>query len=163
MLRNILSGKTCAECRKCCVFDRYDIWEAPVFSAENLAVMRENGCDADFVSVSGGFMFKAESFGAAQEFACPALGENGCILGNEKPPECRIFPLRVMDKDGVRVIAADTVCTVFAAEHLSELVRFVRSDGFADRLFACADENPHIVRPYLCGLPIAAYESPERQ
>ena len=34
MLRNILSPETCAKCRICCIFDKYDVWETPVVSAE---------------------------------------------------------------------------------------------------------------------------------
>ena len=34
MLKKILSGEACAKCRLCCIFDRYDVWETPVFTAE---------------------------------------------------------------------------------------------------------------------------------
>lgn len=34
MLKNILHGSDCAECRICCVFDKYDLWETPVLDGE---------------------------------------------------------------------------------------------------------------------------------
>ena len=34
MLKKILSGESCANCRLCCVFDRYDVWETPVFTED---------------------------------------------------------------------------------------------------------------------------------
>ena len=58
MLKKILSGKACAECRLCCIFDRYDAWETPVFTAEIRDRIKQAKPDAEFVTKDGGYIFR---------------------------------------------------------------------------------------------------------
>ena len=45
MLSNVLEKETCANCRICCSFVRDDVWEAPVFRAEEVALAVELGVE----------------------------------------------------------------------------------------------------------------------
>ena len=60
MLKNILSKESCASCRLCCVFDRYDVWETPVFTEYICERIRYAKPDAEFVAKDDGFIFKVK-------------------------------------------------------------------------------------------------------
>lgn len=157
MLKKILDKKTCAECKLCCIFDRYDIWETPVFD-EDTKKKLESFKNTEFVPKDGGYIFKAEKFDDEGLFTCPALDpEKGCILGDEKPFDCRIWPYRIMKIGEKRVIAIAGICETMYNKPLSELVGFLK-EGLADTIFRYADSHPEIVKPYDTSYPVLMVE-----
>ena len=102
MLRNILSPETCAKCRICCIFDKYDVWETPVV-------------------------------------------------------DCKIWPYRIMELNGVRVISVASICPDMYAKPLNKLVGELEN-GLADKIFAEADKDPAMIKPYEQGYPILKVE-----
>ena len=97
MLRNILSPETCAKCRMCCIFDKYDVWETPVVSAELYEKIHAARPELKFVSKgdSGAYIFNMEETWDSERelFICPALDpDKGCTLGDNKPFDCKIWP-----------------------------------------------------------------------
>ena len=157
MLKKILDGKSCAECRLCCVFDRYDIWETPVFTEEICSRIRAEKPDTEFIPKDGGFIFKVSELKGDELFSCPALTENGCMLGDEKPFDCRIWPYRIMNVGGRRAITIASICNELYSRPLSQLVGLLK-DGLADRIFSYADAHPEIVKPYYEGYPVLMFE-----
>jgi hypothetical protein len=157
MLKEILDGKSCAECRLCCIFDESDVWETPVFTEEIRARITERCPGAKFVSKDGGYIFRVEKFDSDGLFRCPALTENGCFLGDDKPFDCRIWPYRIMDINGRRGITIASICDEMYNRPLSQLAGFLRK-GLADKIFAYADEHPEIVKPYNDSYPILMLE-----
>ncbi|MBR1591511.1 MAG: hypothetical protein IJ666_00655 [Ruminococcus sp.] len=153
MIKELISPAVCAQCRMCCVFDIYDIWETPVFSRKMKEYIVSRKPDAEFIPKDGGYIFKAADFSPDGTFKCPALTENGCMLGDDKPFICRIFPYMVMEINGARAITAAVVCSEFYNRPLSELVGFLKN-GLADRIFSYADIHPEEVRPYNENYPI---------
>lgn len=160
MLKKILDPECCAACRMCCIFDRYDIWETPVFTEEICRRIREARPDTEFVSVDGGFIFKVREFSADGLFRCPALTETGCMLGDDKPFDCRIWPYRIMEVGGRRAITIASLCDAMNSRPLAELVSFLRG-GLAERIFSYADLHPEIVKPYYEGYPVLLFEKAE--
>ena len=73
MLKKILSGDSCAQCRLCCVFDRYDVWETPVFTEEIRRKILEAKPGTEFISKDGGYIFKAEELGQTSFSPVPHL------------------------------------------------------------------------------------------
>lgn len=157
MLKKILSAGACAKCRLCCEFDRYDIWETPVFTPELCEKIRLVRPDVQFVSKDGGYIFKAEELNEDQLFSCPALTESGCMLGDEKPFDCRIWPYRIMDVGGRRAITIASICEELYERPLSQLVGFLK-EGLAETIFRYADIHPEIVKPYYEGYPVLMFE-----
>lgn len=147
MLKEMLSGKTCAECRMCCIFDRYDIWETPIFDEETKNKVLAFNSKAEFIKVGDKYMLNAGELADGDLFSCPALTENGCILGDDKPFDCRIWPFRVMEQDGKRVISVSTLCEEVHGQNHDKLREFLKN-GLAEKIFAYADENPQAVKPY---------------
>lgn len=157
MLKKILSGKSCAECRLCCVFDRYDVWETPVFTEDIRNKIQLANSEAEFIRKDGGYIFKVGEIGEDQLFSCPALTETGCMLGDEKPFDCRIWPYRIMEVGGRRAITIASICDELYNRPLSQLAGLLK-EGLADIIFAYADDHPEIVKPYYEGYPVLMFE-----
>lgn len=157
MLKKILNQSSCAECRMCCIFDRYDVWETPVFTPEIRDIILESKPDTQFVPKDGGYIFKVEKFSDEGLFSCPALTENGCMLGDGKPFDCRIWPYRIMEISGRRAITIASICGELYNRPLSQLVEFLKG-GTADEIFKYADSHPEIVKPYYEGYPVLLFE-----
>lgn len=158
MLKKILSGSSCAECRLCCVFDRYDIWETPVFTDVIRDRILAEKPEAEFVSKDGGYIFKAKDLDENELFSCPALTETGCMLGDDKPFDCRIWPYRIMEIGGRRAITIASICDELYNRPLSQLVGLLK-DGLAGDIFAYADAHPEIVKPYYEGYPVLMFDT----
>lgn len=154
MLKNILKSSDCASCRICCVFDKYDIWETPVLDNDLKERVSERFPELAFVRKGDGWLFRMEESGDGL-FYCPALDrDSGCILGADKPFDCKIWPYRIMEFGGKRVISIASICPTMFAKPLSELCAELEHDGLAEKIFAFADAHPDIIKPYEDGYPI---------
>lgn len=158
MLKNILKGEDCASCKICCIFDKYDIWETPVLEDGLKAQVEERFPDVSFVKKGDGWIFRMDE--AEDElYYCPMLDhKTGCRLGDDKPFDCRIWPYRVMDFGGNRVISMASICPTMYAKPLSELCGELEKNDLAEKIFAYADSHPDIVKPYESGYPILLAE-----
>lgn len=144
MLKEILSKASCAECRLCCVFDRYDVWETPLFEAETMGKVAAAVPDAKFAKKGGGFVLNSGEITDGELFSCPALTENGCMLGDDKPFDCRIWPFRIMKSGEGRVIAVSSLCSAVYGQSHDDLRDFLK-EGLAKKIFAYADKFPEAV------------------
>lgn len=156
MLSSILSPHSCAECRVCCGFTRGDVWEIPLIYGENSAEVTQM-LGAKLIPRGKEFVFDMD-FSKGEISYCPALSENGCMLGNLKPFDCAVWPFRVNSVGGMRVITVSPVCETVYSLPLKKLAEFVRKDGFSQMLFDEADKHPDIVKPYIKGYPILDVE-----
>ncbi|MCM1381784.1 MAG: hypothetical protein NC192_07565, partial [Muribaculaceae bacterium] len=153
MLKNILNPRDCAECRICCVFDGDDIWEIPVIDGGRKKRVEERFPHLKFEPRGDGWVF---AMGEPRDglFTCPALDpQKGCTLEGDKPFDCMIWPYRVMNFGGKRVISIAALCPSMYGKPLSALCGELEN-GLAEKIFAFADENPDIVKPYEKGYPI---------
>ncbi len=157
MLKKILNKESCAACRLCCIFDRYDVWETPVFTEEIKDRILKEKPGTRFVEKDGGYIFRVEEFGKDGLFSCPALTENGCFLGDDKPFDCRIWPYRIMEVGGKRAVTIASICEELYNRPLSQLVGLLK-DGLADEIFSYADAHPEIVKPYDSSYPVLMFE-----
>ena len=144
MLKKILSGSVCADCRLCCVFDRYDIWETPLFEEETTAKIKAAFPDAKFAKKGGGFVLTSGEITDGELFSCPALTDSGCMLGDDKPFDCRIWPFRIMNGSGQRVIAVSSLCSAVYEQSHDKLRSFLKEE-LAEKIFDYADKFPEAV------------------
>lgn len=157
MLTEILSRETCAKCRLCCVFDRYDLWETPSIENELKEYIRQNINDnIEYVKKGDMWLFKMNESNDGLYY-CPMLSESGCILGENKPFECAIWPYRIMEVEGKRAISIAPICESVNALPLSTVLSFAKK--IAKKIFAYADKNPGIVKPYDGTYPVLFFES----
>lgn len=135
------------------------MWETPLF--ERSAV--------DKLSMRRGSLVPDESLGCvridlsecykgtdeAEEVSCGFLdSEKGCMLSEEdKPFDCKIWPLRIMNRDGELVIALTPTCPAIN-EVPTEVMKKLVDDGLGETIAKYATEHPYIVKPYREGFPI---------
>lgn len=156
MLGKILSKSSCARCRICCVFDKYDVWETPVITGELREKISGKFPRLKFVSKGDAFIFNMEdSWDEGEElFYCPALDrERGCTLGELKPFDCKVWPYRIMRLGESLVISIASICPEMFSRPLSELVSLL-DEGLAEKIFAQAEKCPEMIKPYEQGYPI---------
>ena len=90
-----------------------------------------------------------------EEVPCTFLDpERGCLLKPEdKPFDCSIWPLRIMDKDGELVIALTPTCPAIGAVPNQALIDLVKN-GLGEKILTYAKEHPYIIKEYRAGFPI---------
>ena len=178
MLSKILSKTSCAACKFCCSFRRQSLWETPLFLPEVAEILsRENeyGVVGEFTSVYCKIRDACEIRDAREaqiafrlvlennyrtddpeeEVPCTFLDpQKGCILkGEDKPFDCSIWPLRIMNKDGKLVIALTPTCSAIGGMPSKALVELVQN-GLGEKIFEYAQTHPYIVKEYKDGFPI---------
>lgn len=85
-----------------------------------------------------------------EEALCWFNNGKGCILGEDKPFDCNAWPLCVMRKDDMLVIALSPECPVISSKPLSEIQKIV-DDGAGARMFEYAEKNPAFIHEYTEG------------
>lgn len=142
MLKNVLSHNTCANCRICCSFVKADAWESPIFSEDEMKQILALGVDEKKfkknaedkkITYVADYHFENDT----QILLCPCLDEEkGCILGENKPFECSIWPVRIFrDKEGLSLKLAKA-CPAFAGEKQDSLVKELREHGLAEKILS---------------------------
>ncbi len=157
MLSKILSRDACAECRFCCSFRRCSLWETPLFFEEEKKRLEDRGYA--FLQKQGyGLMdlmplYKTDD--SEEEAACFFLDpKKGCTLEEElKPFDCKIWPLRLMKRQGNIVLALTPSCPAVNQLPLEELKRFVR-EGLAQHIYEYGQKHPQMMKEYREGFPV---------
>ena len=155
MLKKLLSREECANCKICCSFDDYDIWETPIIDEELKVKVLKLNPEQKFVTKGSSSILRMEKDVQEDLYFCSLLDrQKGCMLGDEKPFDCRIWPFRVMDLNGTLVLTLSPVCPVVKTRALEELCDFATE--LAPVVFKQAKAEPVIVKPYINGYPILA-------
>ncbi len=152
MLSGILSKEDCSKCKICCEFDDSDLWETPVIYEDGMKSILEINPAQEFLEKDfGGGKLRLLKLHKQDDslYPCTMLDRTkGCMLGkNNKPFDCKIWPLRVMKKGKKTVIALSPVCPVIAEKPIAD-VKAVAED-LADEIFAQAKLHPEIVKDYI--------------
>ena len=157
MLSQILSRDTCAECRFCCSFKRSSLWETPLFfepeknMLEKLGYtfLQEEGCGLMDLATR----YKTED--PEEEAPCFFLdSEKGCTLDEElKPFDCKIWPLRLMNRKGRLVLALTPTCQAVNRIPFEDLQKFVK-EGLAESIYEYSQRHPRMIKNYREGFPV---------
>lgn len=159
MLSKLLSKEECAKCRICCCFDSTDLWETPVITKELKTRILDDYPELKFVTKNDSFLFRMDKEPEEDLYFCSVLDRNtGCVLGDEKPFDCRIWPFRIMDFEGQWVITISPVCPVMIKKPLDKLCELARE--LAPVIYSEAEKNPDIVKKYLPNYPILISQKP---
>lgn len=157
MLKKILNPSSCAACRVCCGFDREDVWEIPIVTAELAEYIKKNiKSNVDLEPFGKEYKFKMKFTDGEELSYCPMLTENGCVLKDNKPFDCRIWPFRIMRiSDDVIGITVSPVCETVSALPLSELTAFLLGEErMGEKIFEYAAKHPDAIKPYIDNYPI---------
>ncbi len=142
MLKKVLEKSTCANCKICCEFEKSDEWEIPVIN-KNLKLQLDNK-GIKTVEIDGCYKYDLEFEGDETKF-CPFHSKKtGCVLDDEnKPFDCKIWPLRVMNNNGKKVLAIAKLCPNFSSSY--ESIRNLLKSGLKDEIVEYINKNPYII------------------
>ncbi|MDE7094188.1 MAG: hypothetical protein K2O52_04685 [Oscillospiraceae bacterium] len=149
MLTKLLSRNTCAECKLCCIFSRYNILDTPVLSPEIRKECEQLLPDIKFISKGKeSYLFRMDLTEEQDLFSCPLLNpESGCMLGTEKPFDCQIWPFEITEINHKIAITISNLCDVMMQQPIYVLIDFLKQ-GLAEKIFSYAEQNPDVIRPY---------------
>lgn len=160
MLSKILSREECSKCKICCEFDDNDLWETPIIFNDSIQSVLKINPSQEFSELKlNGNKYKVLKLEKEENiYPCTMLDRSkGCKLGSEnKPFDCKIWPLRVMKKDGKTVIALSPVCPVVATKPLDEVMCL--ANDLKDEIFSQAKLHPEIVKDYIDGYKVLIEE-----
>lgn len=161
MLQPILTPQDCATCRLCCLFDQTDLWELPLMLKDTAALVRDLAPACTLSACGDGFVPtpKADEWDEEGLYRCPALGESGCRLPREaRPFECLVWPFRVMERDGKRMICVSQLCEPLQKHTRARLIEKLQN-GLAEQMFAYAAAHPASVKAFDEGYTVLIDES----
>ena len=149
MLKKLLSRETCAECKLCCHFESYDVWNTPLLTPELRDKAKILLPDAEFLSFGqNSYRFRIRLREQQGFFSCPLLDpEHGCMLGDEKPFTCQIWPFSIMELHGRQLISVAAFCEPMMKYSMQTLLAFLKS-GLSEKIFAYAEQHPDMIQPY---------------
>jgi hypothetical protein len=161
LLSPILTAEQCASCKFCCSFAAFEAWETPLFSKKNVECISKkyrkfpvrNAGDSSYTLDLSSWW---KEYGEKNYAPCPFLdSQRGCILSEEeKPFDCKIWPLRIMRKNGIYVIALTPTCKEINKVPLNRVKDFVKNDGIGKKIFEEAEKMPDMIKEYHEGFPI---------
>ena len=151
MLGELLSKEECAECRLCCSFDSYGLSETPTVTPDTAAkILSRHRPQQRFLENGGSFIMKMEPGPDSDIRCCPLLDHStGCIMGDSKPFECRIWPLRVMRRGDSLVITLSPLCPAVSLKPIEDVK--AKCEELAEAIFTEAQACPELVKPYAAG------------
>lgn len=149
MLTHLFTPDQCARCKLCCNFHRSTAWETPSLepqTAERLSAAgvplrrREDG------SRTFGLHFCSED--PAETADCPMLDPSaGCTMPREERPfECRIWPLRLMKGAHGLSLGLYVGCPALTDDVRAKLTAEA-TGSLLPALRAYAEQHPASVRP----------------
>lgn len=169
MLSKVLKRSTCANCKFCCSFRKTSLWETPLFPQETMDKlekdhMARNGEKLTFHKQ----VHNGETYGQMnllgyyqtenpdEEAPCEFLdAQKGCMLSDEdKPFDCKIWPLRIMEKENKLVIALTPTCPSINEQPLERMEKLVNEEGLGDQIYEYAKTHQYMIKDYKEGFPI---------
>lgn len=148
MLTHIFTPTQCANCKLCCNFHRDSAWETPALESQQISLLQSKGTPLE-IRPDGSCSFHLSFLtNLADEVCnCPVLDtQNGCTLPRKQRPfECRIWPLRLMNDGNQLVLGLYTQCPALTPPVLHKLISYATGE-LLPRLTEYAREHPLAVR-----------------
>lgn len=153
MLSDLLTREDCAKCRICCEFGDEDMWEVPVVSDELATKLEEKFPDMEFSIYDSNRIMGVVPESEPGLYLCRGLDrEKGCILGELKPFDCRIWPFRIMEFGKKKVLTVSPVCPVVIKKPLDKICETAKR--LAPVILLEAETHPMMIKKYIPGYPI---------
>ena len=149
MLSKILSNETCGKCKGCCYFDKDDLWEVPLLTPETADIIEKNYPETKLIKNKSLMSFEVPELSGDEMFVCPILTDNGCILKDDKPFDCKIWPFIIMyDENKNASIAVSSYCKPVSSLSKEKLKDFLISSGLIDKIKKYYLEYPESIKKF---------------
>lgn len=150
MLTHLFTPEQCALCKLCCNFHRSSAWETPVIDDKLATTLNESGVPMIYrKDGSRTFCLTFTSSDPSESANCPVLDTcKGCMLPREQRPfECRIWPLRLMrEDDGTLILGLYLNCPALTPSVRNKIIQEA-TGALLPMLIEEAHRQPLIVRP----------------
>ena len=152
MLKDLLTPQDCAKCRFCCSIKKQGLWELYVLSTSEMENLRKKYPEVQFKYVKrnncAGYVADMENNYkiGEEEIPCP-FNKNGCILGEDKPFECAVWPFRAMKFVNKIVVAFCKDCPILAKKSFKEIESLLES-GLAEKILNYSQKFPAYIKDY---------------
>lgn len=145
MLENILCSKDCAACQICCKFEPDELIDAPTFSKEEMlkAIAKKDG----IVFIKRGNVYQIVLEPWRKKYICPLLTHVGCMLNNERPFDCKLWPFYVMKKDEKYVVTITEDCPIVRKKS-RETINSCIDNAFLDQCRRIISKYPEMITDY---------------
>lgn len=189
LLLPILTPDQCSGCKFCCSFAEFESWETPLFFSSEIKSLRQKFGDFPIKKVGSSYTLDFSDFYKTHDkkayAPCPFLNSmTGCQLNDdEKPFDCKIWPLRIMrvqlvkdmgtDDNAVNtrvscqnmgtvlgtdstkiVLALTPTCPEINKIKLAKIKSFVKESGLVEMIWGKAALMPEMIKDYREGFPV---------
>lgn len=153
MITNILKRTTCAQCLICCQYTDEDVWDAPGFTQKEFET-HILGHNINYYCYNNLYYVRMEK-NKKNEYVCPFLSDNGCILGSKKPFKCAIWPLYIVNINNRIAIAVSDVCSNVYSMNDNDILQNIKY--ILPEIKATILNYPELVEQYRDNFRLLAY------
>ena len=157
-MKQLISSEDCEKCRdKCCEYSRAYENSAPVISDSHMKRLVGKGIAKNSFRRKGkGWMIRLESgaFSSKCPFYVDIKKKRVCLIYQDRPFECMIFPFVVMRRSGRTVLGLynkDTNCHVTrrmeGSRKFDDYIRSLKNHLESDNVRKMLRECPEIIMP----------------
>lgn len=150
MLTGIFTPTDCAVCKLCCNFHHSSAWETPALAEEQIFLLQELCVPLEKrADGTTSFYLHFETESQDEVANCPMLNpSSGCMLPREQRPfECRIWPVRVMKQNSTLVVGIYEKCPALANGGFEKLKEHTL-EKLLPQILDYARRHPRAVREF---------------
>ena len=141
----IFNKNICKECKMCCKFGEDDLWDLPQFTCDEKNRLSLKHPNVKYKLYNN--MYIPITIVRSHHHVCPFLDETtGCIIQNEKPIDCALWPFYIMKIGEDLVLAQDLNCPAIENCTIEQIYKCL-SKVFLDILDIYM-ANPEYIKEY---------------
>ena len=146
MLAGLLTENDCRDCKLCCHFEKEELIDAPTFTKEEKRYIIENiNSKIKFKKINKVYQIVLEK--EEELYRCPLLTNNGCILKDKRPFDCKSWPLYIMKKGEQCYITMSNDCPIMNKVDKGRLLEYVEKE-FLNIAKYIIKNNPDMITEY---------------
>jgi Fe-S-cluster containining protein len=127
MIQQFVAQEFCLKCKGCCRFSQSDSAWTPFVLQQELDALVDQGAPPALFSQKS--KIQPEPHAQEEGYVCPFLQSlsNACMIYDQRPLECQLYPLLITKKDEKIFLAVDLHCPfIQERRHTPEFSTYVR-------------------------------------
>ncbi len=144
MIGAILRRDICAQCKVCCKYTDNDVWDAPGFTQAELT--RATKFIDNTIYKDHGLFFLKMAKDRNGEYVCPLLSNTGCLLGDNKPFKCAIWPLYVVTYSEKLALVLSNECPTVSQLQNQDIIEQLGET--ISHIYKVIQAFPELVEPF---------------
>lgn len=154
MLESILKQSDCSSCKLCCKFQEDELIDAPTFTIEEVIKAKSLCNQVQFHERDG--INQIILLPYQDKYICPLLSPTGCLMGEERPFDCKSWPFYLMKQNNRFLIALSKECPVVARKSIIDILSCLSSE-FISQCETIISRYPAMVTEYNRDMIVVKY------